>query len=61
MATADAIGNVVLWDLENKKILYKFEEFIEGAIDSLLFIPNQPILTCGSSQQNCLKQLRINL
>lgn len=61
MATSDAIGNVILWDLENKKILYKFEEFIEGAIDSLLFVPGQPIITCGSSAQNCIKQLRINL
>jgi hypothetical protein len=24
MATSDATGNVILWDLENKKILYKF-------------------------------------
>ncbi len=50
MATADKEGNVVLWDLEKKKILYKFEEFIAGPIDSLVFIPGHPILTCGSSQ-----------
>jgi len=61
MATADNQGNVVLWDLENKKILYKFEEFIEGEIDSLVFIPGKPLLTVGSSDQNCIKQLRINL
>jgi len=24
MATSDQMGNVVLWDLQNKKILYKF-------------------------------------
>ena len=24
MASGDAVGNVFLWDLENKKILYKF-------------------------------------
>ena len=61
MATSDALGNVILWDLENKKILYKFEEFIDGPIDSLLFVPGHPIITCGSSAQNCIKQLRINL
>lgn len=61
MATSDEKGNVLLWDLQNKKILYKFEQFIEGAIDSLIFTPGQPIITCGSSAQNCIRQLRINL
>jgi len=61
MATSDELGNVILWDLENKRILYKFEKCIDGVIDSLVFIPGIPILTCGSSTVNCLRQLRVNL
>jgi WD40 repeat protein len=61
MATGDEQGNVILWDLESKRILYKFERCIEGAIDSLVFIPGLPVLTCGSAAANCLRQLRVNL
>jgi hypothetical protein len=60
MASSDHEGNVLLWDLENKRIVYKYEFLIRGLIDSLIFLPGLPILTCGSSQGNCIKQLRIN-
>ena len=61
MASADEEGSVVLWDLEAKRILYKFEGCLSGAIDSLIFMPGQPVLTCASTQANCIRQLRINL
>ena len=60
MATGDANGNVILWDLESKRILYKFEGCFDGAVDSLVFMPGMPVLTCGSSKTNSIKQLRIN-
>jgi hypothetical protein len=49
MATGDRNGHVILWDLNNKKILYKMENAINGSIDSVVFIPGYPIITCGSS------------
>jgi len=61
MASGDSQGNVILWDLENKRILYKLEKCIDGAIDSLIFIPGFPILTCASSASNCIRQVRVNL
>jgi hypothetical protein len=61
MATGDASGNVLLWDLETKRILYKFENCLGGAIDSLVFVPGMPVLTASSSQANAIRQLRVNL
>ena len=61
MASGDEMGNVLLWDLDNKRILYKFEECLKGSIDSLLFMPGLPVITCASSIANSIRQLKINL
>ncbi len=61
MASGDSSGNVILWDLANKRILYKFEDCLKGTIDSLLFLPGLPVVTCGSSTANSIRQLRVNL
>lgn len=61
MASGDSTGNVILWDLSNKRILYKFDECLKGCIDSLAFLPGLPVLTCGSSFANSLRQLKVNL
>jgi WD40 repeat protein len=61
MASGDEQGNVILWDLQSKRILYKFEECLKGVVDSLIFIPGLPLITCGSSTANCIRQLKVNL
>ena len=60
MASADESGNILLWDLENRKIIYRMEAALSHEIDHLVFIPNIALLLAGSSQGNTLKQLRIN-
>jgi WD40 repeat protein len=61
MASADDQGNVLLWDLQAKRILYKFDHCLNGPIDSLIFMPGLPVLTVASSQANSIRQLRVNL
>lgn len=61
MATADSLGNIILWDLENKKIVYRLESAVTGPIDSLFFVPGYQLLTTTSSIANSIKQFRINL
>lgn len=39
MVSADAHGNIILWDLENKKIVYRAESAMDAAIDKLFFVP----------------------
>ena len=39
MASGDAHGNILLWDLENKKIVYRAESAMDSAIDKLFFVP----------------------
>jgi hypothetical protein len=61
MVSGDESGNVILWDLLSKKILHKFDECLKGVIDSLVFMPGVPVVACGSSVANCIRQLRVNL
>lgn len=61
MATGDIQGNLILWDLENKRILFKFKDAFTCSVDSILFMPGYPILTAGSSKSNAIKQFKINL
>lgn len=61
LASSDCEGNVLLWDLQEKRILYKFENCLSAEIDSLLFLRGVPVLTCASSSANCIRQLRIDV
>lgn len=61
MASGDAKGSVILWNLEHKRIAYKMEECVDGKVDSLLFLGGmEGVLTVGSSEVNTIRQLRIN-
>lgn len=60
MASADEAGNIILWDLENKNILYRLEAAFIQPIDHLSFVPGFSLLTAASSKSNSIKQFRIN-
>lgn len=60
MATADEIGNIILWDLEKKSIKYRLEGSFNQPIDHLFFVPGLPLLTAASSKSNSIRQFRIN-
>lgn len=61
MASADEVGNIILWDLENKNILYRLESAFNQPIDYLCFVPGFSLITAASSKSNAIKQFRINL
>lgn len=61
MASADEVGNIILWDLENKNILYRLESAFNQPIDYLGFVPGFSLITAASSKSNSIKQFRINL
>ena len=60
MASADETGNILLWELEQKKIIYRFEGALSHSIDNLFFVPGLPLLIATSSQANIIRQFRIN-
>lgn len=37
------------------------ESALPAAINSLIFMPGMPVITCGSGEGNCIRQLRVNL
>lgn len=51
-------GNVNIWDLEREFIIYSFPTSILGncSIDSVLFIPNEPLVILTSNEGNFIKQ-----
>ena len=60
MASADEEGNVLLWHLEEKKIIYRLESAISQLIDHLFFVPGFDLLVATSSFSNVIRQFRIN-
>lgn len=62
MATGDAVGNIILWDLQGRRIIYRFENAFNGTpISHIFFNQSNPILTAMSSSDNSIKQYRINM
>lgn len=60
MASADDSGNIILWDLQEKKIIYRMESALSHSIDHLFFIPGLSLLVATSSYANTIRQFRIN-
>ena len=55
-STSHQSGNIVLWDLNSKKIWSQMERPHAGrAISSLEFIPNEPVLASVSEDDNSIK------
>ena len=62
MATGDVTGNIILWDLQNRRIVYRLEDAFNGSpVSHLSFSLSTPLLTAMSQADNSLKQFRINL
>ena len=60
MASGDEQGNIILWELEDKKIIYRLENAISQSIDHLFFVPGIDLLVATSSFSNVIRQFRIN-
>ncbi|KAJ3294723.1 hypothetical protein HK104_003329 [Borealophlyctis nickersoniae] len=55
MATASMNGDIVLWDLDNRKLAHIMKDAHDGAVHTMQFYNGQPILITAGSD-NALKQ-----
>ena len=54
LAVGDDGGQIILWDLENRRLHTALEDPHNGQVHSLFFLPGQPLLISGGSD-NAIK------
>lgn len=60
LASSDSRGNIQFWDLNKQTLNYTLKSKDENhLIDSLLFLPNEPILVTSSGSGNFIKMYKL--
>jgi hypothetical protein len=60
MVTGDDKGTIILWDLENRRIVYRMEAAFGGRVDGVFFWGGE-LVGGVSGIENSVKQFRINV